>query len=144
MIDQFWMKEEIVNTNVISANAQVISPLIFGLSLDTLSPYSQGAPSAYCTASIWESAMPHTTAIIARIARFAKLEAEHESGTEETQDGKDLHLGIDLLLDSTPLTGRASRIQDDLSLGASEKNDTNDPVRVPEYRTAKKNRLHIH
>lgn len=92
MIDEFWLKERIRNTNVISANAQVISPLIFGLSLDSSSPYNQGAPSGYFCSSILELAIPHTTAMIARRARFTRLKAEH-SDTDDTPRWKRLTPG---------------------------------------------------
>lgn len=92
MIDEFGIKEVIMNTNVISANAHVISPLILGLSLDSSAPYSQGAPSGYFVPSILESAMPHTTAMIARRARFMRLKEEH-SDTEDTSRWKRLTPG---------------------------------------------------
>jgi hypothetical protein len=86
--------------------------------------------------------MPHTTAMIARRARFIRLK-EEQSDTKDTTRWK-IHLGVDPPLYSTPFAGHTTRIKNILGIDASEKNDTKYPISVPEYRAAKKNRLQIH
>ena len=106
-----------------------------------LSSYSHGAPSGYSCFSICESAIPQTTAIRASRARLTRLDTSKDG--HKRMEAGNVHLRVDLTLYSATLAWRTARIEDDLGIHASEEDETNGPVSVPEDGATQEHHLDI-
>lgn len=74
--------------------------------------------------------------------RERRVRSRLQRKTRETSS-KDSHLRVHLPLHLTPLTGSSSRVHDDLAIGSSEDDDSDDPGRVSKDASSKESRLEV-